>query len=38
MVNNQTNTADRIIVVIITTDFNEYKRLVERTQSWIEWT
>ena len=28
----------RIIVVIITTDFNEYKQLVERTHSWIEWT
>jgi hypothetical protein len=28
----------RIIVVIITTEFNEYKQLVERTHSWIEWT
>jgi hypothetical protein len=28
----------RIIVVIITTESNEYKQLVERTHSWIEWT
>jgi hypothetical protein len=28
----------RIIVVIITTDFNDYKQLVERNRSWIEWT
>ena len=27
----------RIIVVIITTDFNEYEQLVERTHSWIKW-